>query len=81
MNDNLLYLDYLNQTVEFTYVNTTPDIAHRNQGNLYGLFIDMNISPTLFLYMMYINGYNSPNEYKGDVITFKKPIRPPIPTT
>lgn len=81
MNDNLLYLDYIDENYERAYINTTPDMAYKYQGNLFGLFNELLIRPELYVYTMYMNGYNSPNQYKGDVITFITPIKPPIPTT
>lgn len=81
MNDNLLYLDYLDENYERSYINTTPDMAYKYQGNLFGLFSEMKIKPELYIYTMYINGYRSPNEFKGDKVSFIRPIKPPIPTT
>lgn len=78
-NEQLLYLDYIRQTSDFQYVNTTPDVAYRYQGNLFGLFSELNINPNLFVLTMYLNGYYNPHDYQGDKVQFKLAIKPPIP--
>ena len=80
INDALLYLDYIDNTYEFTEVSIDPFIGYRNQGNLFKLFSEMNIEPNLYLFSMYVNGYTNPRQYNGDKSTFKVPIHPPIPS-
>ena len=79
LNDNLLYLDYITRNYEYKTVSVTPDTAYRYQGNLFGMFRELNIKPDLFVYTMYINGYRSPRDFKGDKLDFKLAIKPPIP--
>ena len=79
INDNLQYIDYVDRTYGYETINVSPDVAYRYQGNLFGLFSELNIKPSLFLYTMYANGYNNPTEYDGKVYTLKKPSRPSIP--
>lgn len=79
LNDALQYLDYVDAKYDFDLVNVDPDVAYRYQGNLFGLFAEMGISPSLFLFTMYLNGYNNPVDFAGDRITFKLATKPPIP--
>lgn len=79
LNDNLQYIDYINNNYEFKEVIVEPILAYKYQGNLFGLFHELNISPNLFLFTLYINGYNNPIEYDGNKLTFKIAIKPPIP--
>lgn len=81
LNDSLVYLDYINNTYKFKNVTINPSIAYRYQGNMIGLFRELNIDPSLYLFTMYINGYTSPIEYKGDIYTLKLAIKPPIPSS
>lgn len=79
LNDNLIYLDYINIVYNFNDVATTPDLALRYRGNLFGLFKELGISSNLYVYTMYINGYTSPLDFDGTKFEFKLPIKPPIP--
>jgi len=79
LNDNLQYLDYINADYEFKEITVEPDIAYKYQGNLFGLFRELDIHPNLFTYTMYINGYTNPVEFAGDKYVFKVAIKPPIP--
>lgn len=81
LNDNLLYLDYINNNYKFKKESIDPATAYRYQGNLLGLFKEMGISDDLLFFTMYINGYNNPVDYKGDKLTFKVAIKPPIPVS
>jgi hypothetical protein len=56
-------------------------MAYRYQGNLFGLFREMNIDQSLYLYTMYINGLTSPVEFDGTKYVFDIAIKPPIPLT
>ncbi len=80
LNDNLLYLDYINKSYEFNLVTVSPDVAYRYQGNLFGLLRELNVSPNLFVYTMYLNGYNNPVDFKGDKYSLKLAIKPNIPS-
>lgn len=79
LNDNLQYIDYIDHNYEYKTVNVDPDVAFRYQGNLFGLFKELNIQPHLYVYTMYLNKYNNPVEYDGTKITFVLAIKPPIP--
>jgi len=81
LNDNLQYLDYIKANYEFKEINIDPSVAYKYQGNLFGLFRQLNISPNLFLYTMYINGYHNPVDFMGDKYTFQLAIKPPIPSS
>lgn len=80
MNDNLVYINYIDANYEYDIVTVSPDDAYRYQGNLFGLFKEMGLSPSLFLYALYLNGYTNPIDFDGKQTVFKKPIKPPIPT-
>ena len=79
-NDNLLYLDYINNTYEFQEIFIEPAKAHAYQGNLIGLFGELNIEPSLYLFTMYINNIDNPVLYDGTITRLKLAIRPPIPS-
>lgn len=79
LNDNLIYLDYINIMYDFNEVGVSPDIALRYKGNLYGLFKEMKIEPNLYVFTMYINGYISPIDFDGKRFTFKTTITPNVP--
>lgn len=79
LNDNLLYIDYINRNYEFNNLTINPNVAYRYQGNLFGLFREMNVEPHLYVYTMYLNGYTNPVEYRGDRYSLKLAIRPKIP--
>lgn len=79
LNNKLLYLDWINNNYKFNYVSTTPDISYRFQGNLFGLFRELQIPPNLFLFTMYLNGYTNPVDFDGTKLEFKLAINPPIP--
>ena len=80
LNDNLQYIDYIKSNYDFKEIAVDPTISYRYQGNLFGLFRELNISPNLFLYTMYINNYTNPVDFNGEVYTFKLAISPPIPS-
>lgn len=80
LNDNLLYLDYINRTYSYEIITINPAQAYRFQGNLFGLLREINVSPVLFVYTMYLNGYTNPVEFKGDKYTLTVAIRPLIPS-
>lgn len=73
INNTLLYLDSLGKDNIENTVTIDSDKAYRFQGNLFGLFSDMNISTKYHIYTMYINGYTNPSHYKGDKQVFKIP--------
>jgi len=79
-NDNLLYLDYIKNNYEFQEILIEPAIAHAYQGNLIGLFGELNIEPGLYLFTMYINNIDNPVLFDGNLTTLKIAIRPPIPS-
>ena len=79
LNDNLLYLDYIDRNYEFKTATVTPDVGYRFQGQLFALFNTLNIEKNLYVYTMYLNGYTSPMNYDGKQLTFKVAIRPPVP--
>lgn len=79
LNDNLQYLDFIKANYEFKEIAVDPGVAYRFQGNLFGLFRQLNIEPNLFLYTMYLNGITNPVEFNGQVYSFKIAIKPPIP--
>jgi len=79
LNDNLLYLDYIDLTYNFNEVSVLPDVALRYAGNLFGLFQEMNIPTNLYVFTMYINGYTSPVDFDGKKYVFKQAISPRVP--
>lgn len=81
LNDNLLYLDYIDKKYNFNEVGVSPDLALRYRGNLYGLFKEMRIEPSLYVFTMYINGYTSPVDFDGKRFTFKLATKPLIPNS
>ena len=81
INDNLLYLDHINNTYEFTQKSISPDLGYRYRGNLFGLFREINIDTKLFVFTMYINGYTHPANYDGEKLVFKVAIKPPVPSS
>lgn len=81
LNDNLLYLDYINLTYNFNEVSVLPNIALRYTGNLFGLFEEMGIAKNLYVFTMYINGYVSPTDFDGKKYTFKQAIKPQVPNS
>lgn len=84
LNDNLQYIDYINYNYEFKEINVNPDIAYRYQGDFFGMLKNIGgISPNLYLYTLYLNGYNSPFDFNGvlKTSTLKIAIKPPIPSS
>ncbi len=81
LNDNLLYLDYINRTYEFNIVTVNPGVAYRYQGNFFGLLRELNVTTNLFVYTLYLNGYNNPVDFNGDTYTIKVAIKPSIPSS
>ena len=81
INDNLQYLDYINSNYEFKEVNINPDMCYKFQGDFFGLLKELNIEPHLYMYTMYLNGYNNPVDFTGENLpTIKLAIKPPIPS-
>lgn len=78
-NERLIYMDYVNKTYEYREVVATPIEAYRYQGNLFGLFKSLGVSPSMFFYAMSLNGYTNPLNYEGKNLIFKIPVMPPIP--
>lgn len=78
-NDNLLYLDYIDQNYTFKEIVVEPKLAYANQGNLIGLFKELEIPPSLYLYTMHINGFNNPYTFNGKLDSLKLAIKPSIP--
>jgi hypothetical protein len=66
-----LHLDYINKTKGFSIVNVEDIIAYRYQGNLYGLFKEINVPAYLYEYTAYINDYMNPTDYDGTKTMFK----------
>lgn len=79
LNDNLLYLDYIDSTYEFKQVMVDPSVAYRHQGNFVGLLKDLGVDIGLYHFTMYLNGINNPVDYDGKLRLLKLPIKPPIP--
>lgn len=79
LNDRLLYIDYIDRNYTYREASVEPVQAYRYQGNLFGLFRSLNIPSGLYVYAMYLNGYNNPTNYDGVQYTFKIPVRVPIP--
>lgn len=79
LNDRLLYIDHVDKNYRYQQVSILPIDAYRYQGNLFGLFKHMGVSPSLHVYAMYLNGYTNPLNYDGAVHTFKIPVHAPIP--
>lgn len=79
LNDNLLYLDYIDLNYEFKEILIEPVIAYRHQGDFIGLLRDIGVTTDLFMFTMYINNINNPVEYDGKRNLLKIPIKPPIP--
>lgn len=81
LNDNLQYLDFINNSYEFKEISIEPSLLYRYQGNFLGLLKELNVvTSNLYLYMMYINGIVNPYDFDTSVNTLKIPIRPPIPS-
>jgi hypothetical protein len=80
LNDNLLYLDYIKHNYKFEEITIQPILRHRYQGNFFGLLREINnVSPSLYLYTLYINNLTSPTDYnENSSLVIKIPIKPPI---
>lgn len=81
MNDNLQFIDFINNTFKFETQVIPPDEGYKHQGDLFSLFKVMDISPDLYVYTMYLNGYTHPHQYNGEKYDFKIAIKPQIPTS
>lgn len=79
LNDRLLYIDYIDRNYTYKEGSIEPVEAYRYQGNLFGVFKALGIPSGLYVYAMYLNGYNNPTNYDGVQYTFKIPVRVPIP--
>jgi len=80
INDMLQFIDLINKKYTYQELTILPDIAYKYQGNLFGLFREMGIAPSLYLATMYINGYVNPTEYESNKFQFKMPVTPPMPS-
>lgn len=54
-----------------------PNIAHRYQGNFYGLLAHMGVSAGLHYFTTAINGLTDPRDYDGEVLHVRI-IRPSV---
>lgn len=81
INDNLLYLDYIDNHYEFKLIAVDPGLCYKYQGNFVGLMKRLDIEPKLYLYTMYLNKINNPLSFDGNATTLKIPIKPPIPSS
>lgn len=79
LNDNLLFIDYINRKYSYKDITISPDLAYRFQGNFYGLLNKLDINRDLYLFTLYLNGYNSPVDYDGKRLTLKIPTSPNLP--
>ena len=79
-NDSLVYLDFIKNNFTFKEKPVTPAQAYAYQGNLIGLFRELEVEPSLYLFTMYINNINNPVLFKGNITSLKVAIRPPIPS-
>ena len=79
INDHLQFIDYVDRTYEYEVAIVEPAEAYRYQGNLFGLFKEMRISPKMYMYTMYINGLVSPVDFDGMKYNFKLVVNPPVP--
>ena len=78
--DNILYLDYIRNNAAFKEVNINVGLGYKYQGNFYGLLNELgSINSSLYLYTLYVNGYVSPDQYDGTMLTIRVPTKPPIP--
>lgn len=79
LNDRMIYMDYIDRHYTYEEVGVLPIEGFRFQGNLFGLFKQLNIPDNLLVLAMYLNGYTNPVQYDGLKLTFKIPKMPPIP--
>lgn len=80
INDNLIYIDYIDAKYDFKETPITDDLIHRYQGDFFGLLKKLNIETNLYLYSLYINGLTTPYEFISlPNNTLRIPIKPPIP--
>ncbi len=81
LNDNLQYIDYLSGVGDnIKTIGIEPSLGYAYQGNFYGLLRELNISPNMYLFTLYVNGFQSPVDYDGELLVIKVPVRPPVPT-
>lgn len=73
INDKLIFIDKVRSKYNYNVVNIDPDIAYKFQGNLYGLFVYMNVPADLFIETMYVNGYSNPVDFDGKKYTLEVP--------
>lgn len=78
-NDELLYIDRLDLRHNFDTIIIEPHRAYKYEGNFYGLLNEIGVSPSLYLYALYLNKLNSPVDYKADMLIIKKPVQLNIP--
>lgn len=78
MNEVLLHMDFVDRHYEYQEKAINAMDAYRYQGNLYGLFYEMQIDPAVHMYTMQLNGYKNPLNYEGRKLVFKVPVMPPI---
>lgn len=81
LNDNLQYIDYIKANYVYKQVTIEPATSYRFQGNFFGLLRSINVSPSLFLYTLYLNNYSSPFDFGGDRTTLTIATKPPIPSS
>lgn len=79
MNDNLLFIDYIDHKYSYNETTVPPDLAYRYQGNFYGLLNKLEVPTDLYLFTLYLNGYKSPVDYDGKKILLKIPTFPNLP--
>lgn len=66
INNYILYYESLkNKDDQYSIEVVEPGIAYRYQGDFYGLLDYLNISSSLYLPTLYLNGLQSPYDYDG----------------
>lgn len=79
LNDNLLYIDYINKKYNYEDLPINPELGIRYNGNFYNLLHELNVDRNLYFFTLYLNGYTNPADYRSDHLLLKLPVRPPIP--
>lgn len=66
INNFLLYYESLkNKDDQYSVEMISPGIAYRYQGDFYALLNHLNISSSLWLPCLYLNGLQTPYDYDG----------------